>query len=169
MQVRRTQSLRGGVLETAPLHWDGELASLPSLLGEVMTNRMSAAPATDAQIELLARWLGTLPPPQRATPSDAAAVARGREIFTSAAAACATCHSGPHLTNNTTVDVGTGGAFQVPSLVGVAARAPYLHNGCAATLRDRFTPSCGGGEQHGRTADLTSAQLDDLVAYLETL
>jgi hypothetical protein len=44
-----------------------------------------------------------------------------------------------------------------------------MHTGCAATLLDRFTPACGGGDTHGHTSQLTSDQLDDLVAYLETL
>ena len=38
--------------------------------------------------------------------------------------AARTCHSGALFTNNATVDVGTGRAFQVPSLRGVAWRAP---------------------------------------------
>jgi len=67
-----------------------------------------------------------------------------------------------------TANVGTGGTFKVPSLVGVGARAPFLHDGCAATLMDRFT-TCGGGDLHGKTSQLTPAQLSDLVAYLETL
>jgi cytochrome c peroxidase len=87
-------------------------------------------------------------------------------VFT--AAACGTCHSGAALTNNATVDVGTGEAFQVPSLVGIGYRAPFIHTGCAETLRDRFDPECGGAA-HGDLAGLTDADLDDLVAYLETL
>jgi len=64
--------------------------------------------------------------------------------------------------------VGTGGEFQVPPLLGVGDRAPYLHDGCAPTLRDRFGP-CGGGDEHGHTSHLGPADLDDLVAYLSTL
>jgi hypothetical protein len=74
----------------------------------------------------------------------------------------------PLYTNNALVFVGTGGMFKVPSLVGVAARAPYMHDGCAATLRDRFG-TCGGGDAHGRTSGLTEAQLADLAAFLESL
>ena len=44
-----------------------------------------------------------------------------------------------------------------------------MHNGCAKTLADRFNPSCGGGDKHGVTSGLTSAQISDLVAYMETL
>jgi cytochrome c peroxidase len=58
--------------------------------------------------------------------------------------------------------------FKPPSLLGVAARPPFMHDGCARTLRDRFG-SCGGGDAHGKTSHLTAAQLDDLTAYLESL
>jgi hypothetical protein len=51
---------------------------------------------------------------------------------------CNTCHSGPKLTNNLTLDLGTGGSFQVPPLVGVGWRTPLLYDGCAATIADRF-------------------------------
>ena len=36
------------------------------------------------------------------------------------------------------------------------------------TLRDRFGP-CGGGDLHGETSTLSEAEIDDLVAYMETL
>lgn len=72
------------------------------------------------------------------------------------------------MTNNQTVDVGTGGRFQVPSLIGVGSRAPYLHDGCAPTLTDRFG-ACGGGDLHGVTSTLSPADVGDLVAYLKTL
>jgi cytochrome c peroxidase len=77
-------------------------------------------------------------------------------------------HDGPQLTTNETVDVGTGGEFQIPGLHGVGLRAPYLHNGCAATLHDRFG-ACGGGDEHGQTSQLSAQDIDDLVTYLETL
>jgi hypothetical protein len=60
--------------------------------------------------------------------------------------------------------------FQVPSLVGVSTRGPFMHDGCAKTLTDRFTdPTCGGGDKHGLTSPLTEAQLGDLIAYLNTI
>lgn len=94
---------------------------------------------------------------------------RGKALFEDPArAACASCHSGPLLTNNSTVAVGTGGMFQVPSLRGVAWRGPFRHDGCAMTLADRFDPTCGG-LAHGRTAELSAQDRADLVAYLQTL
>jgi cytochrome c peroxidase len=59
--------------------------------------------------------------------------------------------------------------LQVPSLVSIGYRAPFMHNGCAKTLAARFDPACGGGEAHGHTSDLTPEQVGDLVAYLESL
>jgi cytochrome c peroxidase len=100
---------------------------------------------------------------------DAAAVARGEALFNdSQNVGCVSCHAGNLLTDNATVDVGTGAAFQVPSLRGVIWRAPYLHDGRAPTLTDRFS-SVGGGDQHGLTSKLSADQISDLVAYLGTL
>src|SRR5207245_2297900 len=105
------------------------------------------------------------PAPLRA--ADDPSALRGKALF-EGAAGCTQCHSGPKLTNNLTVDVGTGKAFQVPSLVGVGHRGPWLHDGCAKTLQERFDPACGGSN-HGQTAKLGAPQIDDLVAYLESL
>ena len=96
------------------------------------------------------------------------AAGRGEALFHSDAVGCSGCHSGPSLTDGGRRDVGTGGTFKVPSLVGIGFRAPYLHNGCAPTLADRFGP-CGGGDSHGQTSHLGPAEIADLVAYLETL
>jgi acyl-coenzyme A thioesterase PaaI-like protein len=65
------------------------------------------------------------------------------------------------------MDVGTGGNFQVPPLVGVGWRTPLLHDGCAATLADRFG-ACAT-PQHGSIGTLSQQNVSDLVAYLETL
>lgn len=63
----------------------------------------------------------------------------------------------------------TGGTFQVPALHGLGLRAPYMHDGCAVRLKDRFSNACGGGDKHGKTSRLTVNQVDDLTRYLETL
>ncbi|MDB4930270.1 MAG: hypothetical protein JWM10_2754 [Myxococcaceae bacterium] len=165
--ARRTQSLHGGLVGTAPFHWSGEMAAFDDLLRDVFAGRMLGGPLDPAQSAALLRWLDRQRPPRASPAPDPGAVARGEARFRDPAVGCATCHSGPQLTNNATVDVGTGGAFQVPSLVGVAWRTPLLHDGCAATLADRFGPC--GGDRHGQTSQLRPPQIADLVAYLETL
>lgn len=165
--LRRTQSLAHGVSGTAPFHWDGALVDLRALVDEVMVNRMGAMTQSDARVAALQSWLDSVPrlPPLIAV--DAAQAARGEALFHDQVVGCDGCHAGNKLTSNESVDIGTGGEFQVPSLLGVGARAPFMHDGCAATLRDRFGPC--GGDRHGTTSHLSAEQLDDLVAYLETL
>jgi mono/diheme cytochrome c family protein len=167
---RRTQMVAGHVLARAPYHWDGDQADLPTLMTNVFTGRMAGGELTPEEAFTLGPWLDRIPAPAPIT-VDAAAAARGRALFTSEEVGCAVCHGGPLLTSNLRVAVGTGtdaAAFKVPSLVGVGARAPFMHDGCAATLADRFGP-CGGGDLHGHTSQLSPAQLADLVTYLESL
>jgi mono/diheme cytochrome c family protein len=168
---RRTQSLRGHVGGTEPFHWGGELPNFGALVGEVYLQRMAGPMLGDDQQSVLFNWINAIPLLPQSPAPDAAAVARGQAIFEDTShAACSSCHSGPQLTNNNTVDVGTGGSFQVPRLVGVGWRAPFLHDGCAATLTDRFSAACGGTtDLHGATSTLTAAQISDLVAYLQSL
>jgi len=164
---RRTMPLRGGITEMAPYHWSGDLPDLPSLVSAVAVHNMGMPAPNGIVMGSLTRWLDALPVRPRRR-GDTTAAARGEGLFNDPVLACATCHSGPKLTNNQRVDVGTGEAFQVPTLLGLARRAPYMHNGCAATLTARFGP-CGGGDAHGHTSQLSAAQVADLVAYLDTL
>ncbi|WP_433932921.1 c-type cytochrome [Sorangium cellulosum] len=166
--ARRTQSLAGGVTATAPLHWDGDMTNFGTIMREVFEQRMGGQRQSAERVAAFASWLDTIKPVPLSEPADEDAVRRGEALFNDQEVACASCHAGEKLTDNRTVDVGTGKAFQVPSLRGLAARAPYMHDGCAATLHDRFGP-CGGGDKHGVTSTLSPAQIDDLVAYLETL
>jgi hypothetical protein len=167
--IRRTQSVAGGILATAPLHWDGSLTAFDPLMSEVFTRRMGGSEQSPRRMLAAALWIDSIPALPASPPADASAVARGKALFEDPKVGCATCHSGPRLTNNATVDVGTNGEFQVPSLVGVAARAPFMHDGCAPTLLDRFNPGCGGDDAHGVTSHLKYTDLTDLVSYLETL
>lgn len=168
---RRTQTIRGGISDTAPLHWDGDMNDVGHIMSEVFVNRMGGMPQGPRRARLIQRWMDTVPKLQHAEPVDTGAVARGKELYNDAKVGCASCHSGSKGTNNQFADVGTGKQFQVPTLMGIADRAPYMHDGCAPTLRDRFDGSaaCGGGDNHGVTSHLTTEQIDDLVAYLETL
>jgi hypothetical protein len=58
------------------------------------------------------------------------------------------------------VDVGTGGRFRVPSLLGVGARPPLLHGWCAGPVRLRAAAA---------TSQLDARNIAELVAFLKTL
>jgi mono/diheme cytochrome c family protein len=165
---RRTQSINGGLSGTEPFHWNGDMNNFAKLAHDVFNSRMSGPSLSEDHVASLFRWIDKIPRLAAPAADDVAATERGRALFNDGEVGCATCHSGEKFTNNASVSVGTDGAFQVPSLLGIAWRAPYMHQGCAATLSDRFE-SCGGGDAHGKTSHLTAEQRADLVAYLETL
>jgi mono/diheme cytochrome c family protein len=166
--ARRTQSMRGTLEGTAPYHWEGDMKDIATLAHEVFVKRMDGTNLTTDQAAALQAWLFAVPRPITSPQEDAASVARGSTLFHSVAVGCSGCHAGEHYTNNQTLDVGTGGSFQVPSLIGVSWRAPYLHDGRAPELVDRFNPEITG-HSHGHTSQLTTPEIDDLVHYLETL
>jgi len=166
---RRTQSVAGGILSTAPFHWSGDQDHLGALLQEVFVGRMGGPQPSNRRVSAVGIWIDSIPAPRARREVDEEAVLRGAALFVSDDVGCADCHDGGLFTNNTTVDVGTGEPLQVPSLVGVSARAPYLHDGRAPTLEARFDPEIGGGDRHGHTSQLTPDQIQDLVAYLESL
>jgi len=165
---RRTQVLAGSIMSRAPYHWTGDQADLPTLMDDVFANRMSGPTPTKSEHKSLGPFLERIPAPAPIALVDGDAAARGKAVFEDPSVGCQGCHVGTILTTKQIVDVGTSGMFKVPSLIGVGARAPFMHDGCAATLMDRFT-TCGGGDRHGKTSQLSAAQLSDLVTYLETL
>jgi cytochrome c peroxidase len=69
------------------------------------------------------------------------------------------------------------GEFRVPGLRNVARTAPYMHNGSLATLRDVVKHYSeinedrlhADGEKILRKLHLTPSEIDDLVAFLESL
>jgi hypothetical protein len=169
-EPRRTPSLVGGLSYTAPFHWDGRLDDLRSLWDEVGVARMGLANSTAIDFPAVEEYIDELPEVAPVVTGDPEEVVRGDALFADPAVGCVSCHPPPRYTDNRSYEVGTGGEFQVPSLVGVAARLPVMHSGCADTLEVRFTdPSCGGGDQHGTTSHLSADEVRSLVVFLETL
>lgn len=171
--LRRTQDLAVPLAETLPFHWDGTLEDVGAIMDQVFVQRMGGVFQSPERLAALSSWLNKAP---KAVSSAALgsedAAARGKALFRSKEVGCATCHSGKAFTDNNNYYVGTtddGVELQVPSLVGIAARPPFMHDGCAVTLRNRFDPKCGGGDEHGHTSQLSDGDLGDLVAYLQTL
>ena len=166
--LRRTLPLEGGVLERAPFHWDGTLANMSALFNEVMVKRMSLqATVSDKQVAALGAFLEQLPELAPADGLNAAAATRGQALFQRVDVGCAVCHGGPQYTNNALTDVGTGGQFITPSLLGAGLRSPLFHDGCAKSVSERFGP-CGGTD-HGKASLLSADEQADLIAFLRSL
>jgi mono/diheme cytochrome c family protein len=169
--MRRTQAVYVGLEGTAPFHWDGDMRNLGALMQEVFVGRMGGVRESKKRMAALEKWVFALRPPNPIVSKDDQAAVRGKALFDSNEVGCTGCHSGSKLSNNESYDVGTGDKgerLQVPSLRGIGYRAPFIHTGCAETLRERFDPNCGG-DRHGNTKDLSSDETDDLVAYLRSL
>lgn len=180
---RQTPSLQGRMLaKTAPFHWNGEFNDLLAFMTHTVTNRMGGQGVTPAMEQQVAAFIESMPRadnPHRDTAADV--MQRGRQAFEKAE--CGTCHNGETFTDNTFANVGTyvqtglvtddvsllpHGGLNTPSLLGLARTAPYLHDGSALTLKARIM-SGKAGDQHGKTAQLSDAEVDDLVSYLKAL
>jgi cytochrome c peroxidase len=164
--------------ETAPWTWHGWQQDLDDSIQTSLTETMQGKPATKEEVAALRAYITSLAlPPNPFLASGEAmelAAARGKEIFESSQAACATCHSGPMFSDGLNHDVGLGADsdkypdYNTPSLRGAYAKARYLHDGRAKSLEAVLTKYHGpeivsGGEM------LTDEQVQDLVAYLKTL
>jgi DNA-binding beta-propeller fold protein YncE len=164
----QTPLLAGRLVGTHPFKWDGGDKDLRTSLATTM-KRLGGLGLDVAKTDALAAYLEALPAP-RAPTRDVAAVARGKQLFDSESLGCRSCHDGAQYTDqarhkfpgSTLPDADT------PSLVGLAASAPYFHDGSATTLeallRDR-------GAVHGmaETSKLSDREVADLTAFLETL
>ena len=101
------------------------------------------------------------------------AAKRGKRVFLHAG--CAVCHPPELFTDLHAHDVGTrapfdkpADRFDTPTLIELWRTAPYLHDGSAATIREVLTTR-NPHDQHGRTANLSSRETEDLCAYLLSL
>jgi YVTN family beta-propeller protein len=184
---RQTPSLAGRQLsKTAPFHWNGEFPGLTSFMAQTVNHRMGGSGVSAAMERQIAAFIDYQPAPDNphrlAEPTEAQV--RGAAVFQKAQ--CNGCHKSETLTDNAFYDVGTlvksddpavlvdnparlvYGGFNTPSLLGVARTAPYLHDGSAATLKERIMRN-KTSNAHGITAQLTDAEVDDLVEFLKTL
>jgi cytochrome c peroxidase len=134
----------------------------------------------------------------RYTAGDQAAISasavRGLALF-NGKANCKTCHTGFNFTDESYHNLGVGmnapkpdvgrseiskagserGAFKTPTLRNVTLTAPYMHDGSEATLRGVVEFYNRGGVKNPtlskevKPLGLAPAEVDDVVAFLETL
>jgi YVTN family beta-propeller protein len=170
---KKTKSLLG-VKDTAPYGWHGSSPTLADRVEGTLRTLHQHEPKGNEVADLVA-YLKSLPPPKPPTPKEAdkPAIARGKKIF-QGKGLCANCHRRATLDDGKTHDIGTRGPgdtqghFDTPALLGVGQTPPYLHDGRARILRDIFTEH-NPKKRHGAAHKLTRKELDDLIAYLESL
>lgn len=166
--IRQTPSLAGPVSLSAPFTWTGNVATVAEECRITSQERLGGADITDGELDALAAFVDftrDVDHPLRGATS--AAIVRGRELFARADVDCASCHLGPRFTDHEAHDLFGLTGVDTQSLVGIAASAPYLHDGSAATLRDVLELSRTGAM--GDTSALSEDELADLEAYLRSL
>ncbi|HEX8201177.1 MAG TPA: cytochrome c, partial [Isosphaeraceae bacterium] len=174
---KKVPTLRG-VTRTGPWTWHGWQESLESSVVESFTKSMQGPRPSAEEVAAVVAYLGTLdfPPNPNRLPDGglSPAALRGQAVFRSPVAACNTCHGEPEFTDGRIHDVGLGEpgdvyrGYNPPSLRGVYDKDPYLHDGRARTLRDVLTGDHSPDIVAGQ-GDLSSQELDDLIAYLKSL
>jgi YVTN family beta-propeller protein len=195
---RTTTSLRGAG-ETRPLHWSAdrdevqdfeltirELQAGSGLIRDGVPNPPLGEPnaGRSSDLDALATFVESLraksSPFRNPDGSLTAAAVRGQAVFERLDVGCIVCHPPPRFTDsspgNGLHDVGTGDgpdeglgpAFDTPSLRQVWDRPVLLHDGRARSLQDVLTVQ-NPGDRHGRTSQLTPAEIADLVEFLKSL
>jgi YVTN family beta-propeller protein len=169
-----------GVSLSRPYAWEGNSPTLADFNLRALDSHDIPPKNGDVHLDIAMTFLPVFEGALRADPSpyeqpnfdpiEPNAPERGFLVFFGAGA-CAGCHSNAELTDHQLHNVGTGRLLDTPHLMGTWDRAPYLHDGRAATLLDvldaaLYEPPGGAVVPHGNLTSLTEQQKSDLVAYL---
>ena len=172
-----------GVAGTEPFKWTGKNPSLEVQCGPRFARvLMRTDPIPPKELLDLTTYIKSLPPHRVAARSADGALTpsqeRGKAIFFATTTPggkeipherrCSTCHRPPLYSVRLSFDVGTDGVFDTPHLLGIAASAPYLHDGRAQSLEELWT-TYNPNDQHGVSSYMNKIQLNDLIDYLKTL
>ncbi len=131
--VRQTISLAGDVDRSAPVTWTDEVSGVSEEATLTSQGRMGGEFLTTSQAASIGAFVNStrhldLPLKIGGVRSDDAAVKRGEALFNRADVGCASCHGGTLYTDNEAHDMFGLAGVNTPTLVGVAASAPYLHD-----------------------------------------
>lgn len=172
---RQTPMLAGRITQTAPYGWLGSSDTVEGHLSQTFA-RLGGSGLARRELDALVAFATTMDAPASADPSsnpDTMLVQRGRTLFHSASAGCATCHNESDAFTDrhqydvkSRADADATATFDTPSLKFVGGTAPYFHDGRYSTLRALLLDSDG---KMGHTKQLAQEDLTALEAYLRSL
>lgn len=167
-----------GMDDTRPYGWNGGGTDLLTIIQNTFnTHGVIGGPLPPGADQLMLAFFNAFEPPRsiylRPDGSLTPTAQAGRTLF-EGPAQCSSCHTGPVFIpqppNPLTITEGIGTGLapaNVPSLRGVWATAPYLHDGSALTLTDVFS---NPADTHGQvTSSLTPSEIQQLIAYVRSL
>ena len=164
--------------ETGPWTWHGWQTDLRAGMKKSLADTMLGPKPTEEDVDAMLAYFATLAgPPNPFRNRDGSlseAAQRGKTVFESERAACATCHAGTHLTDGEIHDVGLGSrgdrykGFNTPTLRNVYQRVKLLHDGRVDSLEALLTGPHSPEKVSG-TVGLSEADVKDLVEFLKSL
>jgi YVTN family beta-propeller protein len=164
--------------ETGPWTWHGWQTDLQAAMKKSLSETMLGPKPTDEDAAAMLAYLQSLelpPNPFRAKDGSLSPAAeRGKLVFESDKAACASCHNGPHFTDGQIHDVGLGSprdryqGYNTPSLRGVYRKVKLLHDGRVDTL-EALLAGPHAPEKVAGSGKLNEDELRDLAEYLKSL
>jgi hypothetical protein len=164
----QTPPLAGGLIGAMPLTWAGDVDSVAHEALLTSQFRMGGTNLDSTLADQIGAFVNsTRDVDVELKGSSDARVQHGKELFERPDVGCASCHNGARMTNNSIVSMFGMSSVKVRPLVGIAASAPYLHDGAAATLHDLLELVRDGSM--GNTSNLSDADIDDLELYLRSL
>jgi len=165
---RQTPSLAGVISTREPVRWQADKATVAIDALSTSEGLMGGTGLSDEQAQQIAAFIDysrAVDVPMAG--SNDPAVERGREIFNRQEVGCADCHSGALYTDKLQYTMFGFEGVKTPSLLGVAATAPYLHDGSMPDMRTLLEALRGG--VMGNTGGLSDTELDDLEAFLSSI
>jgi len=163
---RHSLTLAGNAKRTSAFGWGAEHATLEQHVSETIRNLGGKQLPSQELASLFAYLRSMKPIPRIPDDENAPLVTRGRQLFHSDRAACGTCHVElGRFSDGEPHDVGSGGVFVTPSLVGAGARASFFHDGRFSSLDDLLAhaPRMGGASQ------LSPEERTALAAFVKRL
>lgn len=177
---RQTLMLQGRLPDSAPYGWSGVSKTVEDHL-QFTFQRLGGTGLPAEDTRAITAYLASTRAPRAGRPTrwedqQKQQIDRGREIFASAEASCASCHpgglsDGQNHTVSATMPPGRGAipaklALDTPSLRFIRASAPYFHDGRYGTLQEMLEAP---DHAMGYALHLDREQRIALAAYLESL
>lgn len=163
---RQTLSLAGETSLTAPFTWTNEVASVADEVMSTSQGRMGGEELELHDADIVAAYVDTIRDVKLPEQGELSASAeRGQALFSELA--CASCHPAPLYTDNVGHTMFELRSVNTPTLKGIAATAPFMHDGSAATLRDALDLAAAG--EMGEAFTASEQEMQDLEAFLRTL
>ncbi len=167
---RRVLSLLGTAY-TRPWAWNGNQLSLWAQIRKSIEITMQGPSPPQDDVTAIENYLYTLEPPPSVAVArgsvDHETAARGKKLFERLS--CTDCHQPPYYTSPAVFDVGLKDKsghreFNPPQLLGASQRHRFFHDNRAKSLREVFEKY-----QHNLDKPLSAEELDDLIAFVESL